>query len=52
MLNYSRYIFTICSFVLSLQLVAQSSDRDCIRMGNKYFYGFLYKIALYLTFFS
>ena len=37
MLNYSRYIFTICSFVLSLQLVAQSSDRDCIRMGNKYF---------------
>ena len=37
MLNYSRYIFTICSFVLSLQLVAQISDRDCIRMGNKYF---------------
>lgn len=37
MLNYSRYIFTICSFVISLQLVAQSSDRDCIRMGNKYF---------------
>ena len=37
MLNYSRYIFAICSFVLSLQLVAQSSDRDCIRMGNKYF---------------
>lgn len=37
MMNLSRYIFTICSLVISLQLVAQNSDRDCIRMGNKYF---------------
>ena len=37
MMKLSRYIFTICSLVISLQLVAQNSDRDCIRMGNKYF---------------
>ena len=37
MMNLSRYIFTVCSLVISLQLVAQNSDRDCIRMGNKYF---------------
>lgn len=37
MMKLSRYIFTICSLVISLQLVAQNSERDCIRMGNKYF---------------
>lgn len=37
MMRLSRYIFTVCVLFLSLQLVAQNNDRDCIRMGNKYF---------------
>lgn len=37
MMKLTRYTFTICLLLLSLQLVAQNSDRDCIRMGNKYF---------------
>ena len=37
MMKLSRYILTICALFLSLQLVAQNSDRDCIRMGNKHF---------------
>ena len=37
MMKLSRYILTICALFISLQLVAQNNDRDCIRMGNKYF---------------
>ena len=37
MMKLTRYTFIICLLLLSLQLVAQNSDRDCIRMGNKYF---------------
>ena len=37
MMRLSRYIFAVCVLFLSLQLVAQNNDRDCIRMGNKYF---------------
>ena len=36
-MKLSRYLFTIVSLTLCMQLMAQSSDRDCIRMGNKYF---------------
>ena len=37
MMKLSRYILTVCSLFLCLQLVAQNNDRDCIRMGNKHF---------------
>ena len=37
MMKLSRYILTLCALFLSMQLVAQNSDRDCIRMGNKHF---------------
>lgn len=36
-MKLSRYLLTIVSLTLCMQLMAQSSDRDCIRMGNKYF---------------
>ena len=36
-MKLSKYLFTILSLTLCMQLMAQSSDRDCIRMGNKYF---------------
>ena len=36
-MKLSRYILTVCSLFLCLQLVAQNNDRDCIRMGNKHF---------------
>ena len=36
-MKLSRYLFTIVSLTLCMQIMAQSSDRDCIRMGNKYF---------------
>ena len=37
MMKLSRYILTVCSLFLCLQLAAQNNDRDCIRMGNKHF---------------
>ena len=36
-MKLSRYLFTIVSLMIGMQLMAQSSDRDCIRMGNKHF---------------
>ena len=36
-MKLSRYFFTIVSLMIGMQLMAQSSDRDCIRMGNKHF---------------
>ncbi|MCR4837054.1 MAG: aerotolerance regulator BatC [Bacteroidaceae bacterium] len=36
-MKLSRYILTVCSLFLCLQLAAQNNDRDCIRMGNKHF---------------
>jgi tetratricopeptide (TPR) repeat protein len=36
-MKLSRSILTLCVLFLTLPLVAQNSDRDCIRMGNKYF---------------